>query len=97
MHDRPSNARLSEEDVADALTTLTGWSRDGDALTRTFTFDTFPDAIAFIQALAPEAEVLDHHPELFNVYNRVDVRLTTHDTGGISALDVALAKKLSAL
>lgn len=97
MHDRPSNARLDDEAIAEALAGLDGWTREGDALTRTFRFASFLDAIGFIGRLAPEAEALDHHPELFNVYDRVDVRLTTHDTGGISALDVALARKLSAL
>lgn len=75
-----------------------GWavSEDGKAIEKTFKFKTFRDAMAWMTRIAFEAEAADHHPEWFNVYNRVEVRLTTHDTGGLSAKDLALAEKMDA-
>lgn len=67
------------------------WSRDGDHLRRSFRFGSFADAFGFMATAAIVAEKMDHHPEWFNVYNRVDVGLTTHDAGGITELDVTLA------
>ncbi len=63
-----------------------------DAIARSFKFKTFNEAFAFMTRVALKAERMDHHPEWFNVYNRVDIALTTHDCNGLSALDVALAK-----
>ena len=73
-----------------------GWSlsADGIALERDFKFKDFAAAWTFMCRIAAEAERLDHHPEWSNVYNRVSIRLTTHDTGGISDLDLALAEKI---
>ena len=75
-----------------------GWavSQDGKAIEKTFKFKTFRDAMAWMTRIAFEAEAADHHPEWFNVYNRVEVRLTTHDAGGLSAKDLALAEKMDA-
>jgi 4a-hydroxytetrahydrobiopterin dehydratase len=85
---------------ATALERLTqnGWSlADGrDALTKTFKFGSFVDAWGWMSRMAIEAEKLDHHPEWFNVYNKVEVTLTTHDVDGLSDLDVALADKMDA-
>ena len=73
---------------------LPGWTRaDGEreAIARTYRFADFNIAFAFMTRVAIRAEQLDHHPEWFNVYNRVEVVLTTHDAGGVTELDVALA------
>lgn len=70
-----------------------GWvkSEDGKAIEKTFKFGNFTQAFGFMTQAAIQSEKLNHHPEWFNVYNRVEVRLTTHDTGGLTALDVKLA------
>lgn len=79
------------EDLAAA-----GWEKaaDGKAITRTYRFRGFRDAMAWMVRAAFEAEHLGHHPEWSNVYNRVDVRLTTHDTGGLSEKDLELARRM---
>lgn len=77
-----------------ALAELVEWTalEDRDAITRTFKFKTFNAAFGFMTRAALKAERMNHHPEWFNVYNRVEVTLTTHDCGGLSELDVTLAK-----
>ena len=77
-----------------ALAELPDWAAvDGrDAIARSFTFRNFSQAFAFMTRCAMKAEKMDHHPEWFNVYNRVDVTLATHDVDGLSDLDIALAK-----
>jgi 4a-hydroxytetrahydrobiopterin dehydratase len=77
-----------------ALAELTDWAalEDRDAISRTFKFKTFNEAYGFMTRVALKAERMNHHPEWFNVYNRVEVTLTTHDCGGLSELDVTLAK-----
>ena len=79
----------------DHLCNSDGWQREVNdgAITKTFLFHDFAEAFAFMQAMAAFSEDMKHHPEWFNVYNRVEVRLTTHDVGGLSAFDVAWAKK----
>ena len=76
-----------------ALATLNGWTLvDGrDAISRTFTFGDFNAAFGFMSRAALKAEAMDHHPEWFNVWNKVDVKLSTHDAGGLTALDMELA------
>jgi len=77
-----------------ALKTLPGWAKaEGgrDAIQRTFKFEDFNAAFGFMTRVALMADKLDHHPEWFNVYNRVEVTLTTHDAGGVTELDVELA------
>ena len=78
-----------------ALARLPGWERAKDegreAIARTYRFADFNTAFAFMTRVAIKAEQLDHHPEWFNVYNRVEVILTTHDADGVTELDVALA------
>ena len=73
-----------------------GWQLSGDqkTLQKTFKFGNFRDAMAFMVRVSYEAEAANHHPEWFNVYNRVDVTLTTHDTGGLTAKDIALAEAM---
>lgn len=86
---RPS--RLDDIAIATKLRGLPGWSRSGDAILRTFQFAGFPDAVAFVQRLVEPAESLDHHPDVDLRYNKVTVTLSTHDQGGLTDLDFALA------
>jgi len=88
---------LSTDDIDRALIDLEGWRRDGDAIVRDLRFPTFMDAIRFIDRVAIVAEEADHHPELTNVYWNVGVRLTTHDAGGVTGRDVALARAIDAV
>jgi len=67
---------------------------DRDAISKTFEFNNFSDAWAFMTRVALDAEKMDHHPEWFNVYNKVDVLLTTHDCQGLSQKDINLAMKM---
>ncbi|MEM1299528.1 MAG: 4a-hydroxytetrahydrobiopterin dehydratase [Pseudomonadota bacterium] len=77
----------------------TGWttSEDGKAISKTYKFTNFRHAMAWMLRAGFEAEAIDHHPEWFNVYNRVEVRLTTHDTGGLTDKDLELAKRMDAI
>lgn len=90
---------LDEAQMAALSTDLSDWAvaEDGKSITRNFKFGSFVDAFAFMAASALVAEKLDHHPEWFNVYNRVEVKLTTHDSGGLTELDVKLAKRMDKL
>ncbi len=91
--------RLSSAERDDLLLSLPGWDVDAgrDAITRSFVFTDFNEAFAFMTRVALLAEKADHHPEWSNVYNRVDVLLTTHDAGGLSMRDIALARSINAL
>ena len=88
---RPS--KLSETEVASRLAAVPGWSMKGGKLHRELAFADFAQAFAFMTDVAREAEALQHHPEWFNVYNRVVIDLTTHDAGGITTLDFDLARR----
>ena len=90
---------LTEDECAAWLTALKGWklARDGKAIKRKFEFSDFSEAFAFMTRVALLAEQADHHPEWSNVYNRVEIELTTHDAGGLTKRDMKLAKKISAL
>jgi 4a-hydroxytetrahydrobiopterin dehydratase len=72
-----------------------GWTRSGDALTRSFKFKDFSEAFAFLTRVAMHAETKDHHPEFTSVWNRVDFRLTSHDAGGITQRDIDLAEAIN--
>jgi 4a-hydroxytetrahydrobiopterin dehydratase len=76
-----------------------GWTidDDGKALTRTLTFKDFSQAFAFLTRVAMHAEKVDHHPEFTSVWNKVDFRLTSHDSGGVTARDVELANAINTL
>jgi 4a-hydroxytetrahydrobiopterin dehydratase len=82
-----------------ALAKLAGWSevKGRDAISRKFTFKDFNEAFGFMARAALIAEKLDHHPEWFNVYNKVEVTLATHDAGGVTERDVALAEAMNRL
>ena len=86
---------LSKEEIEGALSGLEGWRFDADTLKKSFTFDDFRSAMGFMVRIAFEAEELNHHPELTNVYNRVEVALNTHDAGGkVTQMDVELASRI---
>ena len=87
-----NRARLSDDEIARRIVEIPGFRREGDKLLADFKFKNFADAFAFMTSVAFVAEKLDHHPEWFNVYNRVDIALSTHDAGGLSERDIALAK-----
>ena len=88
---------LTTEEQQQRLADLDDWVIEDDGLTRTFTFPSFVAAFGFMASAAIVAEKLNHHPEWSNVYNRVTVRLTTHDVGGISDLDFELAARMNEL
>ncbi len=89
--------RLDDHAIAARLAGLGGWEHDDGALRRTFRFPSFRSAIEFVVQVADLAEEADHHPELTNVYDRVDVVLTTHDSGGVTERDVGLARRIDSL
>jgi 4a-hydroxytetrahydrobiopterin dehydratase len=86
---------LTETEIEEAVAELPGWTRDGEALVSDWRFANFDVAFGFMTRIAVEAERLDHHPEWSNVYNRVTIRLTTHEAGGITKMDTALAQFVS--
>ena len=89
-------AQLTQAERQAALAVLPDWTlrADGLAITRRFTFKDFSEAFAFMTRVALLAEKADHHPEWANVWNRVDITLTTHDAGGLSQRDVAMAQAI---
>lgn len=95
----PPIARLTDEERAAALADLPDWrlTDNGGAISRSFKFRNFVEAFGFMSRVALLAERANHHPEWSNVYNRVEIRLTTHDAGGLSARDIALAQAIGAL
>jgi 4a-hydroxytetrahydrobiopterin dehydratase len=92
-------AKLTADERATALTNLPEWTYDGarDALTRDLKFKDFSEAFAFMTRVALLAQAADHHPEWSNVYNKVSIALSTHDAGGLSAKDTALAAAIDKL
>jgi len=86
---------LAPAEINAALTALPGWTFKHDALVKEFKFGNFREAMSFMTRVAFEAEALNHHPDWTNVYNRVAIRLNTHDAGGkVTAKDVELARKI---
>ncbi|GLQ07959.1 4a-hydroxytetrahydrobiopterin dehydratase [Sneathiella chinensis] len=87
------SGKLTDQEMAEKLATLTGWTpvEGRSAIHRTFTFKTFNQAFGFMTRVALKAEAMNHHPEWFNVYNRVEVTLSTHDAGGVTDKDITLA------
>jgi 4a-hydroxytetrahydrobiopterin dehydratase len=90
-------ARLNDDEIDDGLAALPGWERAGDAIRREYVFKGFRAAIAFIDRLAEVAIAARHHPDLENHYNRVVVSLTSHDAGGVTRADLALAQGIDAV
>lgn len=89
--------KLSEADIAAELGTLTGWTLHGGKLHREYKFADFIAAFGFMSSAALAAQAMDHHPEWFNVWNTVRVDLSTHDAGGVTSLDVQLARAMEKL
>mgnify|MGYP001562909153 CR=1 FL=1 len=89
--------KLTEEELQQALQTLATWSLVNSKLHKIFQFASFVEAFGFMTKAALVAEAMNHHPEWFNVYDRVTVDLTTHDAGGVSSRDFELAAKMDRL
>ncbi len=87
--------KLGKDELRDAVEKLSGWSLENDKLHREFRFQDFYEAFGFMTRVALIAESMEHHPEWFNVWSRVVVDLSTHDAGGVTSLDVELAKKMN--
>ena len=89
--------KLSTKKRQEALKTLRGWkkTKGRNAIEKNFIFKDFKVAFSWMTKIALIAEKMDHHPEWFNVYNKVEVKLSTHDTGGITELDVTMAKEMN--
>ncbi len=89
--------KLTDAQIQENLAQVDGWTIEDGKLHKEFQFDNFITAFGFMTQLALVAESLNHHPEWFNVYNRVTIDLTTHDAGGISELDFQWAKQADAI
>lgn len=91
-------SKLTTDECEAALRELTGWTHEPgrNGIARRFTFKDFNTAFGFMTRVAMLAEKADHHPEWTNVWNRVDILLTTHEAGGLTARDVALARRIDA-
>ena len=91
--------QLTETEREEALAALPGWSFDSprNGIAKSFKFRDFGEAFAFMTRVALEAEKADHHPDWSNVWNRVDVLLTTHSAGGVTRRDIALAERMEAI
>jgi 4a-hydroxytetrahydrobiopterin dehydratase len=85
-------ALLSKAEIDEQLKALNGWTLDGKAIVKQFTFKGFPEAVAFVNRLVPDAERADHHPDITINYRRVTLSWSTHDEGGLTAKDIAGAK-----
>lgn len=88
---------LSDLEIQRALGSLAGWTRRGDTLTKTFSFDRFPDGIAFVHRVAKIAEDMNHHPDIDIRYTKVAMTLSTHDAGGITQSDLDLAGRIESV
>ena len=89
--------RLTEDEIASRLADVPAWTRDGDAIRREQRFPTFMAGIEFVNRVAEAAESLDHHPDITIEYTKVTLRVTTHDSGGLTENDFKLAKKVEEL
>ena len=89
--------RLSNEQIKTELKELSGWNVVNGKLHKDFVFDDFIEAFGFMTRAAIHIEKMNHHPEWFNVYNKISVELTTHDAGGITHNDIILARALNSL
>ena len=89
--------KLSDLEIQRALGSLPGWSRRGDTLTKTYTFEKFADGISFVNRVAKIADDMDHHPDIDIRYTKISLSLSTHDAGGITQSDLTLADRIEAL
>ena len=90
-------AKLTLTELRAEMENLSGWNLDDEKLYKEFVFENFVDAFGFMTKIAITVEKTNHHPEWFNVYNKVKIHLTTHEAGGITERDVQLARKIDAL
>jgi 4a-hydroxytetrahydrobiopterin dehydratase len=87
-------ARLSDQEIDEALESCDGWSRDGDAIVKEFDRGDFAGSVDFVNAIAPSAEEMNHHPDLEISWSKVKVSITTHSEGGLTANDFELARRI---
>jgi len=89
--------KIPSPNIPQAIENLDGWtlSDNREAITKSFKFPDFKTAFAFMSTIATFAEEINHHPEWLNIYNKVDVTLTTHDIGGLSDLDIKMAQRMN--
>ena len=86
---------LAADEIQTALRSLLGWTQAGNTVTKTFTFGSFREAFSFMVRVGFEAEAMNHHPDWTNLYNRVEIRLSTHDAGDkVTGKDIALAQQI---
>ena len=90
-------SRLSDEQITERLSELDGWSREGEAIQRVFELDDFKGSVDFVNRLTPEAEEMNHHPDLEISWNKVTVTISTHSEGGLTENDFVLARRISGL
>ena len=86
--------QLNSKEIEDALTVLEGWSFKDNGIVKKFVFEDFKEALSVMMGVGIIAEEMNHHPEWFNVYNKLDIRLSTHDAGGVTQKDLDLASKI---
>ena len=89
-------ARLSDEEIEEALASCDGWRREGDAIVKEFDRGDFAGSVDFVNAIAPGAEEMNHHPDLAISWSKVTVTITTHSEGGLTNNDFELARKVDA-
>ena len=93
----PAAPKISDIEIQRELGSLPGWARKGDSLVKTFTFAKFMDGIGFVDRVAVAAEKMQHHPDLDIRYTKIGVTLSTHSAGGITGLDLQLAREMDSL
>ena len=93
----PRPSKLSDDQINEKLASLEDWSLTEGKLHRDFQFKNFIEAFSFMSRVALHAEKMDHHPEWFNVYNKVSIDLATHDAGGVTELDFKLAETINGM
>ena len=89
-------ALLDDQEIRERLDALRGWTREGDTIRKTYTMESFPAAIAFVNRIAERAEAADHHPDIDIRYDRVGCALSTHSEGGLTQKDFDLAGEIDA-
>lgn len=86
--------QLTKEEISTAINNLSGWRYEDNALVKNFVFKDFKETLSYMMGIGIIAEDMNHHPEWFNVYNKLDIRLTTHDADGVTQKDIDLATKI---
>jgi 4a-hydroxytetrahydrobiopterin dehydratase len=90
-------ALLNDDDIQTRLDDMPGWAREGDSIKREYKFDDFKGSVDFVNRLTPEAEEMNHHPDIAISWNKVELTLSTHSEGGLTGSDFELAQKIDAL